>query len=146
MEEIINHEEAEQLALQKRDESNLARCYLDMKLQNSELRELLDEARREAEAQSGTIFTLTKERNDALRLYNELLDAAYELTPEPTTHFYAKKSVLMALVQKGITERKDPLNQDHDIERLIETERALGREVRCDCGVPGCNKLYDHRK
>lgn len=31
-------------------------------------------------------------------------------------------------------------------ERLIQIERRLGAEVRCDCGVPGCNKLYDHRK
>lgn len=34
----------------------------------------------------------------------------------------------------------------NDVERLIEAERELAREVRCDCGVPGCNKLYDHRK
>jgi hypothetical protein len=33
MSEPINHEEAEQLAQMKRGESNLARCYLDMKVQ-----------------------------------------------------------------------------------------------------------------
>jgi hypothetical protein len=33
-----------------------------------------------------------------------------------------------------------------EVERLAEAERRLGAEVRCDCGVPGCNKLFDHRK
>jgi hypothetical protein len=33
-----------------------------------------------------------------------------------------------------------------ETDRLIAEERRLGAEVRCDCGVPGCNKLYDHRK
>jgi hypothetical protein len=42
MNEQINHEEAEQLAQMKRSESNLARCYLDMKLQNSEMRIALE--------------------------------------------------------------------------------------------------------
>lgn len=33
-----------------------------------------------------------------------------------------------------------------ETERLIELERRLNSEVRCDCGTPGCNKLYDHRR
>lgn len=38
------------------------------------------------------------------------------------------------------------VKQDGGVQKLIEAERALAREVRCECGVPGCNKLYDHRK
>lgn len=42
MSEIINHEEAHLLANHKRHESNLARCYLDMKEQRDELLEALE--------------------------------------------------------------------------------------------------------
>jgi hypothetical protein len=37
-EPIVNHEEADQLSNLKREESNLARCYLDLKLQNGALK------------------------------------------------------------------------------------------------------------
>lgn len=44
MSEIINHEEAYLLACLKQSESNLARCYLDMKEQRDELLEALEES------------------------------------------------------------------------------------------------------
>lgn len=39
MNEIVNHEEAEQFAMLKMEESNLARCYLDSRFLLSEIRE-----------------------------------------------------------------------------------------------------------
>ena len=42
MSEVINHEEAYLLACAKGSESNLARCYLDIKAQRDELLEALE--------------------------------------------------------------------------------------------------------
>ena len=49
MSEIINHEEAYLLGCAKQGESNLARCYLDIKAQRDELLEALIDCRRTLE-------------------------------------------------------------------------------------------------
>lgn len=46
----------------------------------------------------------------------------------------------------GAYKTRLPGKRVSETERLIEIERALNAEIICDCGVPGCNKLYDHRK
>ena len=43
MSEVVNHEEAYLLACAKESESNLARCYLDIKAQRDELLEALED-------------------------------------------------------------------------------------------------------
>lgn len=49
-------------------------------------------------------------------------------------------------LKEKLMREKYTQKQVGETERLIEIERGLNAKVRCDCGVPGCNMLYDHRK
>lgn len=119
MSEPINHKEAEELALLKREESNLARCYLDMKLQAAEMKKLLTDIH---EAGRGLFLQL-----DPRGGIGERLSIVWDrLTP------YAEKRVVSRLKCSVCGEEKDtilPVGVDYqpccrDCYLKINTEKA----------------------
>lgn len=85
MDQIVNHEEAEQYAAMHREDSNLARCYLDMKLQINELRDELAE-------ESGLAQRLGQKVMAAERLLGEErkrcanIASAFTIKPDRSIH------------------------------------------------------------
>jgi len=104
-------------------------------------------------------------REENKRLRNELRECAHALgialthghppgDPNAREKFEAGWSVYRKLSEQGIfAEPSAPVAESVVIERrqktteeLAEIERAAAQKIICDCGTPGCNKVYDHRR
>jgi hypothetical protein len=75
---IINHEEAAQLAAIKRDESNLARCYLDAVQRIAELEKDAQNVMAELDAMNANFQGMLKDRNGWRETARSLEKAATE--------------------------------------------------------------------
>jgi hypothetical protein len=76
-----------------------------------------------------------------LKLQNEVMENALkEIAGSPSSYLWA---TLTGIAREAL---ETCAGKRNDVQQMIEAERAIASEVRCDCGIPGCNKLYDHRK
>lgn len=109
MDQVTNHEEAELYAAMHREDSNLARCYLDMKLQLDQTRKdrdsLIEERNKAVSDWQGKLLEATDIAKKALEDADELqkrIDAALKELGVPQPGYPAPVANAVDILTNGL--------------------------------------------